>query len=95
MDAISAALYPVTFAWLVTASIGCARDVRGINSIANEVAPDCASDLTPAASVSGSSNPIRTCSALSRSSSAALGGATVTITSASHGSPTSWAPTSV
>jgi hypothetical protein len=49
-----------------SASIDCAREIRGIASIANAVAPVAAIARAPSAFVSGARKPIRTESPLSR-----------------------------
>ena len=61
--------------------------MRGIASIANEVAPVAAIALMPGPLVSGPRKPISTDSPVSRAVSSALGAATLATTSAPHGSP--------
>ena len=90
----SAALYPPTVAWDESASIGCARVIRGTDSSANAVTPRAASASTPAWSESGSRKAISSWPERSRSRSSADGLRTLTTPSASHGSP-SVAPASV
>ena len=69
------------FAWLDSASIDCARLIRGTASIAKLVTPAAASARTPSPFVSGCRNPISTPSPFSRAVSSAVGGATLTTTS--------------
>src|SRR5437764_10090877 len=76
-------------AWLESASIDCARLIRGIDSIAKLVAPDSAIVLIPSALVSGCRNPISVVADDSRASSSELGGATLTTTSEDHTSAAS------
>src|SRR6476619_3226384 len=77
------------FAWLESASIDCARLIRGTDSIAKLVAPVCAIALIVSPAVSGARKPISTPLACSRSTSSALGGATLTTTSDSYTAPAS------
>ena len=77
------------FAWLESASIDWARLIRGTDSIAKLVAPVCAIALIVSPAVSGARKPISTPSACSRSTSSALGGATLTTTSDSYTAPAS------
>src|SRR5215831_10442812 len=92
--AISTALYPETVACEESASIGCARVVRGIDSIAKPYTPWSASRSIPAASVSGSRNPIRIWPLRSRAASSALGLRTFATASASQTASASVAPAS-
>ena len=73
-------------AWEESASIDWAREMRGIFSIAKAVAPLAAIRSTPSGFVSGARKPISTASP-SFAASSADGGATLTIASASQGSP--------
>ena len=52
------ALYPATVAWDESASIDCARVIRGIDSIAKATTPRSRRRAMPSESVSGSRNPI-------------------------------------
>src|SRR5207302_6023884 len=74
-------------AWLESASIDCARLIRGIDSIAKLVAPDSAIALIPSALVSGCRKPISVVADDRRCSSSELGGATLTTTSEDQTSP--------
>src|SRR5581483_6912010 len=86
--AMRAALYPLTVACEDSASIGCARVMRGTDSRANASTPADLSRATPSASVSGDRNATSAWPLRSRDVSFAVGDATFTIASASHGSPT-------
>jgi hypothetical protein len=77
------------FAWLDSASIACARLIRGTASTAKLVTPASASALTPTASDSGARKPISVVRSPSRVISSALGGATFNTTSAPNTSATS------
>ena len=72
------------FAWLESASIDCARLIRGTDSSAKLVAPDWAIARTPSPFVSGWRNPIRIVPEPSFEISSWLGGATLTTTSELH-----------
>ena len=65
-----------------SASIGCARVMRGIDSIANATTPRSASRRVVSGSVSGCRNAIRTTPSRSRAISAAEGFVTRTTASA-------------
>ena len=82
--ATSTALYPDTVACDESASIGCARVMRGIDSIAKAFTPRAASRSIPGRSVSGSRKPTSSCPSRRRSTSAADGLRTFTTPSASH-----------
>ena len=90
--AISTARYPDTVACEDSASIDCAREIRGIASIANAVAPVCASAALPGPFVSGARKPTSTDSAPSRADSSGAGGATFATTSADQAPSPSLAP---
>src|SRR5438093_922620 len=90
----SAASYPATVACDESASIGCARVIRGTDSSANAVTPRAASASTPVGSESGSRKAINSWPGRSRSRSSGDGLRTFTTPSASHGSPLT-APASV
>jgi hypothetical protein len=70
----------------------CAREMRGIASIANAVAPVFAIAWLPAPFVSGARKPTSTESGLSAATSPAWGGATLAITSACQAPPSRVAP---
>ena len=74
-------------AWLESASIDCARVIRGMASIANEVTPAWASPFATSPLVSGWRNPIRTVPSFIRPISSADGGATLATTSPEKPSP--------
>ena len=93
--AISAALYPPTVACDDSASIDCARVIRGMDSIANATTPWAASRSIPAWSVSGCRKPIRTAPVRSFPASSTVGFCTLTTTSASHALSATVAPASV
>ncbi len=78
-----------------SASIDCARLIRGTASMAKLVTPAAAIARTPSPLVNGPRNPISVVSDPSRAISSALGAATLTTTSQSNGaSSTSSAPAS-
>jgi hypothetical protein len=78
-----------------SASIDCARLIRGTDSSAKLVAPVAAIARTPSPLVNGPKNAISTVSDPNRPISSPLGAATFTTTSASNGaSSTSSAPAS-
>ena len=81
--ASSTALYPETVACEDSASIGCARVIRGIDSSANPVTPRRVRRSMPSGSVSGWRNAIRIEPSASRSTSSADGFCTFTTPSAS------------
>ena len=81
-------------AWEDSASIDWAREMRGIASIANAVAPVAAIACRPSALVSGARKPIRTVSPPRRWVSSWEGGATLTTASASQTAAPSVAPAS-
>ena len=70
-----------------SASIDCARVMRGMASIAKLVTPRSASARTVSAAVSGWRKPTSTEPSASRPISSALGGATFTTTSPEKPSP--------
>ena len=72
-----------------SASIDCARLMRGIASMAKLVAPVAAIARTPSPLVSGPRNPIKVVPEPSRAVSPASGAATLTTTSAPSASPAS------
>ena len=88
------ALYPETVAWDESASIDCARVMRGIDSIANAVTPREPRRSMPSWSVSGWRKPISTWPSRSLPTSSSLGLRTLATRSAAHGSPIA-APASV
>jgi hypothetical protein len=88
-------LYPDTVACDDSASIDCARVIRGIDSIANATTPRPASRSIPSRSVKGCKNPISTWPSRSRSASASSGFWTfATASTSAHGSSTIRPPAS-
>ena len=70
------ALYPATVAWDDSASMDCARVIRGIDSIAKATTPRSRSRAMPSESLSGSRNPITTVPGASDATTSAEGDAT-------------------
>ena len=85
--ASSTALYPVTLACDDNPSIACAREIRGIASRAYACTPACLSAPIELSALRGDKKPISVCPLCSLLTSAAVGGATLTTTSAAHASP--------
>ena len=84
LAAISAALYPATLAWELSASIGCARDrVRGSPSRLTAVTPCAARSRASSGLVSVDSIPNTACPARSLGTAFGPGRVTVRMTSAS------------
>src|SRR5215208_7136195 len=91
--AMSAALYPATVACDESASIDCARLMRGIDSIAKPRTPAAVRRSIPSWSVSGCRNATTTCPSASRRASSAVGAATfATASTPVHASSTTAAP---
>ena len=83
LAATSAALYPATLAWELSASIGCARDrVRGSPSRLTAVTPWAARSRASSGLVNVDSIPTMACPARIRAMAAGSGRVTVRITSA-------------
>ena len=69
-------MYPATVAWDDSASMDCARVIRGIDSIAKATTPRSRSRAMPSESLSGSRNPITTVPGASDATTSADGDAT-------------------
>src|SRR5712691_10327210 len=92
--AISIAWYPATVACEESASIGWARVMRGIDSIAKATTPREASRSIPSRSVSGWRKAIRTCPSCKRPASGSLGFCILTTASAPQAPSPTCAPAS-
>ncbi|COX73094.1 Uncharacterised protein [Mycobacterium tuberculosis] len=77
-----------------SASITCAREMRGMASSANACTPAWVSAPIELSALRGARKPISVCPPRNRPTSAAVGGATLTTTSAAQASPM-LAPTAV
>ena len=73
--------YPATRAWEVSASIDCAREIRGTSSIAKEVTLPSRSARTVSSSADGEQNPIVIAPGLSRATTFGCSGRTCSRTS--------------
>ena len=87
-------MYPETVLCEESASIGWARVIRGIDSIAKATTPREARRSIPSGSVSGCRNAISTVPSRSLAASASVGARTFTIASASSGESSTVAPAS-
>jgi hypothetical protein len=83
---MSTALYPATDAWDDSASIDCAREMRGTSSRLNAVTPRFARARTMSAWVAGCKKLISTAPLLMRLTSPIVGASTLSTASASPSS---------